>query len=272
MEDAKEWMKDNWPLWVVGIPALAFVVAVVGHQTGEPLVVLDFSWINNLINPYVRGAVFLLKAALVTGAVLVTGVIVYAIAIPFRDRLIAKGHAKTQSVRAPETQEPVQHRHIILNTPSAKPEVVLRLTRERDDMQRELQALRVEYALLQACQSAPEPERELSYQAVRALLLAGNVGIKEAIKVVRANNGTVGQKSYQALKDLLPLLPPCPTADGSREIVESQAMNCEPAPMNQAAEPEPESQQGRGPYRRIKDRGKAKVFIIRKATEEEEGR
>lgn len=149
--------------------------------------------------------------------------------------------------RAPATERPIIYRNS-----TATPEIVLRLCQERDELQRELQALRVEHALLQARQSIPEPtvepERELTYRAVVALLRAGNVGIKEAIRIVRDNGGMVGRKGYSELSDLLPLL--SPIASVSPVSSDSQTVNCEPRGANQEREPVNQRATGRSQLRR----------------------
>jgi hypothetical protein len=109
--------------------------------------------------------------------------------------------------RVQEAQEPAQHRHIVLNTPHAKPEVVLRLTRERDDLQRELDALKQQRAP-QAVTLSPEPavERELTYAAVIALIESqGRLSINDAQKLVREHRGMVG-RDYKPLQEVLRLL------------------------------------------------------------------
>lgn len=121
-----------------------------------------------------------------------------------------------------QVQEESLQRPIIFKTPHAKPEVVLRLTQERDEWQRKYQEL---------LRVRPEPERELTYSAVTELLKAGNIGIKAAIEVVRANGGMVGRRGYDELKELLPLL--SPTAQeppGSRDPL---TVNREPESVNQ---------------------------------------
>lgn len=122
-----------------------------------------------------------------------------------------------------QVQEESLQRPIIFKTPHAKPEVVLRLTQERDEWQRKYQEL---------LRVRPEPERELTYSAVAELLKAGNIGIKAAIEIVRANGGMVGRRGYDELKELLPLLP-SPTAQeppGSRDPL---TVNREPESVNQ---------------------------------------
>jgi low affinity Fe/Cu permease len=96
---------------------------------------------------------------------------------------------------------PSQERPIIFN--GAAPEVVNRLKAERNEWKRKYREL------LQARPAqVQEPERELSYRAVIALLEVGNVGIKQAREIVRQNGGMVGREGYAQLQQILTLLPP----------------------------------------------------------------
>lgn len=103
-------------------------------------------------------------------------------------------------IEMPQVSQP--HRHIILNNPHAKPEVVLRLTAQLADAERKCTELQ---AQLDA-RPAPEPERELTYAAVLALVqTGGRVSINAAQKLIRENKGVVG-RDYKPLQEVLSAL------------------------------------------------------------------
>lgn len=148
---------------------------------------------------------------------------------------------RPQAMQEPVQEQPV-HRHIILNTPVAKPEVVLRLTSERDEWKRAYERMERKYQeSLRVVAASPEPavERELTYGAVAALIKSGGrLGINEAQKVVRAHGGVAG-RDYKPLQEVLLLLAALsPTVPDAPIHEEKQAVNSrvngECSPVNRA--------------------------------------
>lgn len=129
-----------------------------------------------------------------------------------------------------EAQEVRPRHHIIVNTPNAKPEVVLRLTQERDEWKRAHDELQQKYARaqqVQIVQPVVEPERELTYAAVLALVkTGGRVSINEAQKLIRGNRGMVG-RDYRPLQEVLmaiaalsPTAPSAPIRESKQAVHE----------------------------------------------------
>lgn len=190
--------------------------------------------LKELLAPYVPGAIAILKAALLAIVITAAAIIVGFLVIPCRNWL--KYQMEQYANELDDSERETVAREIRINgqgyqvreKPVAAPDHRLQAaTRERDEWHRKYMEL------LAARQSLSEPERELTYRAVAALLKTGNVGIKEAIRVVRENGGVVGRKGYDELRDLLALLP-SPTVEERPDLRDSQAVNREPERVNQS--------------------------------------
>lgn len=252
----KNFWKDNGVLIACGLIGLSISAVLLSHQTGQPL--LPQISLKELLAPYISGVLAILKGLLLAIVITAAAIIIGLLVIPIRNWL--KYQMEQCANELDDSERETVAREIRINgqgyqreKPVAAPREALldglqqqRLQNaidERNEWQRKYMEL------LAARQSPPEPERELTYRAVAALLKTGNVGIKEAIRVVRENGGVVGRKGYDELRDLLALLP-SPIVQKNPDSRNLQAVNRESDTKTVVREPVNRPAMGRSQPRR----------------------
>lgn len=236
-----------------------FVLVVYGlsflspDTTSEP----PTTSLMELLAPYIPGVLAILKALLLAIVITAAAIIIGLLVIPIRNWLKYQMEQYATELDDSERETVAREmgpvindyrqshraRHQMIVPVAATDSRLESVIQERDEWRRKYNAL------LAARQSPPEPERELTYRAVAALLKAGNVGIKEAIRIVRENGGVVGRKGYDELRDLLALLP-SPIVQKNPDSRNLQAVNRESDTKTVVREPVNRPAMGRSQPRR----------------------
>lgn len=210
--------------------------------------------LKELLAPYIPGLLAILKGALLAIVITAAAIIVGLLVIPVRNWLKYQMEQYANELDDSERETVAREmgpvindyrqnhraRHQMIVPVAATDSRLEGVIQERDEWRRKYNAL---------LQARPEPERELTYQAVAALLKAGNVGIKEGIRIVRENGGVVGRKGYDELRDLLALLP-SPIVQKNPDSRNLQAVNRESDTKTVVREPVNRPAMGRSQPRR----------------------